>query len=790
MADSLQGKFGPGAVPSATRVATAGAFPWYAKTFATMLILLFLVGVAVRWRLDPVAPLGADAPAEVFSATRAANALGMVLGDEQPHPIDSAGASGVRQRIATELAGLGYRVEVQETTTCQTFWFATCARVRNVIAVHEGSVSGKAILLSAHYDSVAAGPGASDAGTAVGTLLEVARLLKTRPTGGNSVIFLFNEGEEAGLLGAEAFITQHPLAKDVAVAINIEARGTSGQSVMFETGDRSGWLVSEFASSSKRPLTNSLLYEAYKLMPNDTDFTVYKARGIQGLNFAHGEQMPYYHTPKDNLDNLDLGSLQQHGDNTFGLLTSLRDADLTAGNAAGNRVYTDILGVGVIHWPVSWAVAIGGVLLAAFAFAAWRLRKFFPFPLGSLVKGLLSFPLALIVSAAVAYALTALLSLVNGGAMPWHSSTLFNRVLLWAAVLLAVISLQKLLARKANPVGLWVGVCVPWLLMAVLSSAALPGTSYLFVLPCIALVIAALLVPLIARRLGDNALSILFATPAVVAFVVLVPAVFLIEVMLGFNAPAGVIGMAMLLALGATFIAPVARPQSSPATKTHEVTSLGLLALVAGGAIGSVLAPSYTRTQPQPLNVSYLQDSAGKAYVLAGNQYRAPPARVRDAMGKAVTLEARLPWMEMSQYGAAIDSIDLPSAGLSMLSDTPTAAGREVTALINAGPSAYKFMLLIPMSAGLVSVKMDGQVVDYSQLPQMSSYNVFVCQGESCDGKRITLVLANKEPQLGLLARVTVGIPGQLEAVGRSRGELAIPFGDGDQSIVVSGVSL
>ena len=34
----------------------------------------------------------------------------------------------------------------------------------------------------------------------------------------------------------------------------------------------------------QRPVANSLLYEIYRLLPNDTDFSVYKAAGLNGLS--------------------------------------------------------------------------------------------------------------------------------------------------------------------------------------------------------------------------------------------------------------------------------------------------------------------------------------------------------------------------------------------------------------------------------------------------------------------------------------------------------------------------
>jgi Zn-dependent M28 family amino/carboxypeptidase len=91
------------------------------------------------------------------------------------------------------------------------------------------------VLLVAHYDGVGAGPAASDDGAGSAALLETMRALRARKQPlAHDIMVLFTDGEEAGLLGAAAFVREHPWAKDVAVILNFEARGTSGRSFMFE----------------------------------------------------------------------------------------------------------------------------------------------------------------------------------------------------------------------------------------------------------------------------------------------------------------------------------------------------------------------------------------------------------------------------------------------------------------------------------------------------------------------------------------------------------------------------
>ena len=214
--------------------------------------------------------------------------------------------------------------------------------VNNVIAVLKGSNSGRALLLAAHYDTVANSPGASDDGAGVATLLETARALKSGPPLQNDLIFLFSDGEEVGLLGAEAFVHQHPLAKQVALALNFEARGASGPSVLFETSDNNAWLIDQFAASAPYPNGNSVAYEIYRRMPNSTDMHVFKAAGIAGLNFAYFDGVNRYHSSSDDLQNLSEASLQHHGTYALALAQRFGNASLdTPGN--GNVVYFDLL---------------------------------------------------------------------------------------------------------------------------------------------------------------------------------------------------------------------------------------------------------------------------------------------------------------------------------------------------------------------------------------------------------------------------------------------------------------
>ena len=130
------------------------------------------------------------------------------------------------------------------------------------------------------------GPGAGDNASGVAVVLETLRAIKAGPLLDRDVIVLIDDGEEAGLLGANLFVDEHPWATDVGVVLNFDARGVSGPSIMFETSDKNGWLIHQFAIASPRPVATSVSMDVYRIMPNDTDLTVFKRAGFAGLNFA------------------------------------------------------------------------------------------------------------------------------------------------------------------------------------------------------------------------------------------------------------------------------------------------------------------------------------------------------------------------------------------------------------------------------------------------------------------------------------------------------------------------
>jgi acetylornithine deacetylase/succinyl-diaminopimelate desuccinylase-like protein len=142
---------------------------------------------------------------------------------QKPHPVGSPELAIVRDYIGAQLRTIGLESSTQHTlATRQTRADVLLAgEVTNVMTRLAGAESNRAILLMAHYDTVSTSPGAVDNASGVAVLLETMRALKSGTPLNHDVIALFTDGEEAALLGAQAFVDEHSWMADVKVALNM-----------------------------------------------------------------------------------------------------------------------------------------------------------------------------------------------------------------------------------------------------------------------------------------------------------------------------------------------------------------------------------------------------------------------------------------------------------------------------------------------------------------------------------------------------------------------------------------
>lgn len=307
-----------------------------------------------------------------FSTERALSQVEIIA--QKPHYVGSVNHQLVGNYLQLELNRIGLETSVQEGFTLNDK--GLLVKSRNILARIKGTNNTKALLLLSHYDSAphSFSKGASDDASGVATILEGIRaFLYSKQTHKNDIIILFSDAEELGLNGAALFVNKHPWAKDVGLVINFEARGSSGPSYMLmETNKGNEALVKEFAKAkTSYPVSNSLMYSIYKMLPNDTDLTVFREQGkIQGFNFAFIDGHYNYHTQQDDVKHLSKTTLAHQGTYLMPLLKYFSNTDLTKTESTDDDVYFSVP-FSFISYPFSWVlpmtiIALGLLVLFIF----------------------------------------------------------------------------------------------------------------------------------------------------------------------------------------------------------------------------------------------------------------------------------------------------------------------------------------------------------------------------------------------------------------------------------------
>jgi hypothetical protein len=447
---------------------------------------------AIRASALALAALCFDAPLAVAQPAAATTRAHLeALTAFGPRPSGSAANQAAAGYLLEELERAGYRVRLHEGVV-QSEGRGFQGRVRNVLAwlpassgdagpPHaEGGDAGQqpggsaerardAVLFAAHYDSVADGPGAGDAAMSVATLLTVAAELpgvaRARP-----VIFLFTDGEERGLLGAQLFVAEDPWAPRVAAVFNFDHNGRQPPLYAFETAPPNGALLGVTARLPGGPRAFSFASDVYRVLPFGTDFTAFERLGVPGLNFAFARDAYAYHTARDLPEAVTpeaLGALE----NT---VRGLAEAFVVAGEPLADGRHR------TLFFPVGpWLVRVGeagaavlgwgGVLagLATAVLLGWRRRS--TFWRGWLTPWL-ALPLALVLLSGTMALLRALTGRAQVAyAQPWP---LLALLMVLAALALPVAEALLLRGRGraaerlAGALGLWSAGALALLLVA------------------------------------------------------------------------------------------------------------------------------------------------------------------------------------------------------------------------------------------------------------------------------------------------------------------------------------
>jgi len=711
--------------------------------------------------------LSCGSPSGEFDATRARGHVEMLATHIGPRPIGTPANAAARAYLTAELGRLGFTVRVQEADAVNPA-SGVNAHVFNIIALREGAVSD-AIALVSHYDSVAQAPGALDDALGVATSLEAARALGARSLR-HSLLVLITDGEEAGLMGARAIVSDPEVAGRLRAFLNFDGTGASGPGVLFETGPAWGAPLSAWADAAWRPAGGSFAIEIYKRLPNDTDFTVIQRLGA-GLNFAPVGDSYAYHTDRDVADRVRLSTLRHEGENAIAIVRALDRGGF--GSHADPPTFFSFAGRGVVYGPrvnagIAWTATAGALAIWIWLTRDIRRRRGW--------RGLLWTAawaaLAATVTVGAMIGAVWVLRAVRIERTPWYAAPIWTWCFAVASATAGVRLVGQLAAwvRPAarpdrGPVATWWVTLPLWGGLAAVFHLFAPAGSFLVAVPLAAAVVALALSGArpgrmrVASALAWVVAALLWIpnTRMILEFVVPLTGWMAIDTPAWFY-PA-------LMALSGLMLVPPLRAavagRATPRLLPRIVGATVLIALVASGVMAYV-APAYTRDRPLRRAARYVQDhvqntawwEAGSAEpVLDLGDDRpaplawqpvttAPPSATRvPALGKPFTFRAK------TAHLVATPPADIRTS-------VETMANGQVTIAIDVRPGQplLPLQVQVPGEIAPIESSVAGRV--------LSGYWIATCYGVPLTGTTIRLTLDRPAPELLARASILVTVPG------------------------------
>jgi hypothetical protein len=735
-----------------------------------MLGALITLGALAIAPYIPSRVLPASAPADVFSAERALPHLRTIA--QEPHPVGSPANARVRDYLLAQLSALNLQPQVQRAAVFRAPT-GDGVFVENVLVRVPGTASSGAVLLTAHYDSVSNGPGAGDNGMAVAEMTETLRALRAGPPLRNDLIVLFNDGEEPGMYGSQAFLEQHAWATDVRVVFDFDADGPIGPSTLSWTTPRDGWLVGEIARA-RTGLVSAPLVNASKRQEFNNDLHVFAAAGYAGghVDVVGGTTM--YHTQRDSVSNADPASLQRQGDAMLALARHFGNASI-GGAQADDATILMAFGAPVFSYPVQWTLPLGLVVGLAFVLVVglglWRRRL--------TARGLLGAAFALVggAGALAVVAQFAWHAIVAGrpeaeffSEHGFYGQSWFVGGM-YALVLAIVLAASWWLVRRVGELHVVAAGVAGVVVMAELFAVAMPGLGYLAVWPALVGVFTlAYLAGAEATLAGGHGwlrFGILLLAAMPVAGIMVGP--LYQPVLEGLEeGPALQIGVLIVLAALLT-------PQLALVGQVARRWLPGVLALISMALLGTGVATlGFSVAQPRPDTLAYgLDADRGQAYWLSVD------AQLDEWTGQFLagaprhTLDELIGATEpIPMLAASAPAVALPPPSLAVEGQDQTEDLRTLQLRIASGRQAQRLHLLPGPGTRIVAANLGDAV------PVAIDGNEVLISGVPADGVALSVrVRASGPAQFTVLDRST-GLPNMAGAPPRPATVMSAPVGE------------
>ena len=723
------------------------------KNFFTFLSIL-IISLTVYVSFNDLIP-SSEKPLDKydFSIENALDHLRII--SKKPHYTGSEYHSVVRDYILNELKNMGLETEIQNQVVTRFCCVGT--NTSNIIGTIKGSSNGKSLVLLTHYDSRHhASFGASDAGSGVVTILEGVRSFLSKNTIPiNDIHLVFTDAEEIGLLGAQAFVKNHSLVDNIGLVLNFEARGSGGPSYMLmETNGKNGVLISEFINAEPGfPAANSLMYSIYKMLPNDTDLTVFREQAnINGFNFAFIGDHFDYHTSLDSFERLDRNTLIHQADYIMSMLNHFSKINLSNLDSENDYVYLNFPILKMLHYPYSWIYPLLIFSIIFFLFIIYLGLAINKLSIQGILNGILALTISLFTCLSITIILWKTISYFNPDyADILHGFTYNGYYYITAFIFLNIFCLFSIYYRffkNSSGLDLTIMPIGFWLIINVLISIYLKGAAY-FIIP-VNLVLFSILLIYFSNFKGNKKMLLwtFFSVPLIYIFA---PQLKMFPVGLGLD---NLFITSFFLVLIFVLLLPVF---SNFAFK-NQIKNLTLLIAIVFFAL-AFLNNDYDVNSKKPNSILYYSDLDSKqSYWLSRNEnldeFTSQFFKKNESIQEASFFSSSSKYGTPHKQSALADFIKFSSSDIQILKDTIVENKRNLQLKISPERKINKIDLTTDDTFVLNSMSVQGVEFEIEKSEFKINPGQFLTYYLSYEDKDVTIELdfeENLSPSLNLI---------------------------------------
>jgi hypothetical protein len=213
----------------------------------------------------------------------------------------------------------------------------------------------------------------------------------------------------------------------------------------------------------------------------------------------------------------------------------------------------------------------------------------------------------------------------------------------------------------------------------------------------------------------------------------------------------------------------------------------GAATLFVAGWAAAALVPAYSQDRKQAFGIEYLwNEDIGKAHWLVVNDGAPLPQALVTAVG-SFRKDVEVPYSGRKRWAAPAAG-KAPVPRITKVAETAAGPGRQVRLSISA-PAMDAVVVKAPAGGGLLAMSTRGTQRSFGKGAKDAPAYIR-CQGRSCDGMVIDLLIGHRKPLMLTVSGLRGGLPAATAKLVAARPANAAPQYSPDQTVGVSRIRI